>query len=211
MCTTAFIKRHILSLPEGEIFSTRELLNYGRRAAVDQCLYRLVKTGRIVRLAWGLFMKDNSTTVLPSVLIVAAKKAAAFGRRLSVDCTRAANILGLIDYDNSSITYSIEGHSTSFKYGNIKIYGKGVCTRKLSLDDETVGLAIKALCRIGKADCEKYTLAAATRHFNSKDRLRFKQSCHLMPAWLTNLFQNSTKHYQSIAIEPRALSQTWHQ
>jgi Family of unknown function (DUF6088) len=189
MCTSTFIKRHILELPKGMIFSTREMLNYGKRSAVDQCLYRLVKMGRIIRLTWGMFMKDDSSRELPSPLTVAMEKARAFGRRISQDAVDAAKILALVNEGNKNITYATDGHSTSFKYGQSIIHLRGLCARKMSLGDDPVGLAIKALWQLGRKHCGQNTLAIATRNFTRQDRLQFNKSCGIMPAWMTNLFK----------------------
>jgi hypothetical protein len=189
MDTSTFIRRHILRLPNGMIFSTREMLNYGKRSAVDQCLYRLVKTGRIVRLAWGLFIKENPGTALPSTLIVATEKAKAFGRRILSDAADAAKLLGLTTFGNSRLTYAIQGYSSSFKYGKTTIHFKGICARKMALGDDLVGLAIKALWQFGKERCDQHAIAKATAQFNRPERMQFHQSCHLMPAWMTNIFK----------------------
>jgi hypothetical protein len=188
MYTSTFIRRHILRLPEGAIFSTREMLNYGRRSAVDQCLRRLVKSGRIIRLAWGLFMKDDVGTNKPSPLTVAKEKARAFGRKLMIDAADAAKLLGLTSFGNEQITYAIQGNSSSFKYGKMTIHLKGTCARKMSLGDDPVGLAIKALWRLGQKYCKQNNLSLATKKFTRPDRLQFKQSFHLMPAWLAEIF-----------------------
>jgi hypothetical protein len=191
MCTSSFIKRHILELPKGMIFSTRDLLNYGRRSAVDQCLYRLVKTGRIIRLAWGLFMTENSDNAPPSSLQVAREKAKAFGKQILTDAIDTAKVLGLTAFgSNQSIAYAIQGHSSSFKYGQISIHFKGTCARKISLGDSAVGLAIRALWQMGRRDCNKLTIARATNQFSRVERQQFRQSCHLMPAWMTNIFMS---------------------
>jgi len=187
MCTSAFIKRHISSLPEGSIFSTRDMLNYGRRSAVDQCLYRLVKIGRIIRLAWGLFIK-NDFRKMPSVLQVAREKAKAFGRRIMIEGADAAKLLGFKAFGNERTTYAILGHSSSFRYGNIAVYFKGVCPRKMSLGDDAVGIAVKAMWRLGKEYCQQNSLMPITGRFARHDRLQFKQSFHLMPAWMADIF-----------------------
>ncbi len=188
MYTSTFIRRHILRLPKGAIFSTRELLNYGRRSAVDQCLYRLVKIGRIIRLAWGLFIKDDIGTTLPSPLTVAKEKARAFGRQILTDAVDAAKLLGMKVSDSTKIRYAVQGHSSSFRYRAITIHFRGICARKMSLGDGPVGLAIRALWQLGPLHCDQRAIALATAHFNRPQRLQFRQSCHIMPTWMTSLF-----------------------
>ena len=53
MLTISSIQRFISALPKNRIFTTREVLIFGTRGAVDRALGRLVKTERIVRLATG--------------------------------------------------------------------------------------------------------------------------------------------------------------
>jgi Family of unknown function (DUF6088) len=189
MCTSTFIRKHILNLPKGMIFSTREMLNYGKRSAVDQCLYRLVKSGRIIRLAWGLFMKDDSDIVKPSTFTVAKEKARAFGKTILSRTLNPARFYGKADFNNENISYPIQGHSSSFKYGETTINFQGICMRKISLGDASVGLAISELWRLGNKHCNQHILATATVEFNRSERLQFHQSCHLMPSWMTNLFK----------------------
>ena len=52
--TSTFVRRHVNCLPPDVLFSTRELLQYGKRSAVDQSLSRLVKRGDIIRLTRGI-------------------------------------------------------------------------------------------------------------------------------------------------------------
>jgi hypothetical protein len=189
MCTSTFIKRHILELPKGKIFSTREMLNYGKRSAVDQCLYRLVKTGRIIRLAWGLFMTEDCGVALPSAEQVAKEKARAFGRQILTDAVDAAKIFGLTDFGNSQITYAIQGHSSWFSYRGMSIRFRGICQRKMSLGDNSIGLAVRALWQVGKQSCDRLSIMRATAKFSRQERLQFRQSCGIMPAWLSSIFK----------------------
>ncbi len=105
MYTSSQIRRHIFRLHDNAIFSTREFLNFGKRAAVDKCLSRLVKRGEIIRLARGLFKRFDGNT-LPLTRIVADCKAKAFGKQIVTHALDAATII-----------YSINGHSSKFRYG----------------------------------------------------------------------------------------------
>jgi Family of unknown function (DUF6088) len=187
MSTSAFIKRHIFKLLPRVIFSTRDMLNYGPRAAVDQCLYRLVKSGRIIRLAWGLFMKEEYDGPLPTILEVAKAKAGAFGRKIISDAADAAKRLELTNVANGRTTYAINSGSSSFRYNHQVIHFKGISARKLFLGDELVGQSIRALWSVGKADCDEEMVSMAMARFSRPERKQFRQSLHLMPSWMTDL------------------------
>ncbi len=79
MSTTAFIRRHINGLREGQMFESFDLLMYGTRANVDFALKELIKKRRIVRLARGIFMRGDESTKLPSPEELARFKANCLG------------------------------------------------------------------------------------------------------------------------------------
>jgi hypothetical protein len=188
MWTTSHIRKFIFNLPKGVIFSTRELLNFGKRAAVDQCLSRLVKKGDIRRLAWGLFMREDFDVATPSTIVIATEKARAFGRQIRVDGLEAARRLGLLSFcEPHEITYATDGRSSSFKINNIRISFKGVGARKMALGNTPVGLAIRALWELGKEACQPKLIERATIKFNRAERRQLRQSRHLMPFWMANL------------------------
>ena len=73
-----FIQRHIRMLPARQIFTTREVLIYGTRTAVDSALSRMVEREVIARLARGVFVRDDSAE--PTVAEIASAKAKAYGK-----------------------------------------------------------------------------------------------------------------------------------
>ncbi len=186
MYTSVLIKRHIFGLEKSAIFSTRALLNYGTRAAVDQCLYRLVKSGKIVRLAWGLFMREGSDNPKPSLLAIATEKAKAFSRRILAYGVGSEHLIGLTRFSNERTVYVTDGCASSFCCGQTRIYFKRICPRKMSLQQSSVGRVIGALWQLGKASCTKSLLSKVASQFTQQKRKEFHHSAHLMPAWMTN-------------------------
>lgn len=75
------VRRQIRRIPSDIIFTTRQLLNYSTRAIVDKTLSNLVKSGHIVRLARGVFIRDGSN--IPSLYQIAYAKARAFGKEIT--------------------------------------------------------------------------------------------------------------------------------
>jgi hypothetical protein len=187
MWTTSHIRKFIFKLPKGVIFSTRQLLNFGKRSAVDQCLCRLVKRGDIRRLAWGLFMRNDAAVPMPSMRNIAMEKAKAFGRQIILDGSEAARLLGLVVSGNQKVVYATNARSSSFRVNNIRIYFKGVSARKMLLGDTAVGLAIRALWQLGKNACQAKDIESATIKFNRLDRQQLRQSRYLMPFWMSDL------------------------
>ena len=184
MCTMSFVRRHISLLPEGQLFTTRALLLYGSRSAVDSALFRLVRAERIRRLARGVFIRIDSRTREPSVNEVATIKAVSFGRQIFCHGETAGAKLGLIDRCNRQIAYAIDGRSSSFRFGNITIHFRSAVQRKLKVGDGQVGRAIRALWYVGAAFCDTPMAKEATRYFTRKEIDETLHHYGLLPAWM---------------------------
>src|SRR5271155_2175776 len=119
MGTTSNIISHINRLSKDQIFTTRELLSYGSRTAIDKALGRMVKSERIVRLCRGVFIRDPGLKK-PTALEVARAKAHAFGKRIAVYGANIAKELGLVDFFPTEPVFLVSGRSSSFRYGLIR-------------------------------------------------------------------------------------------
>ncbi len=191
MYTAVLIRRHINQLKNDKPFSIRDFLNYGSRNAVDQVFYRLVKSGQIIRIARGIFIKDTSP--MPSVLEVALTKAAAFCKSLVTHGSQAAQQLRLstnIGPQREAI-YACSGSSSSFRFGNIRIRFIAASPRKICLGDELSGLAIRALWYLRKPNCSSQLVCDALAQFNRHDRQALRQKIKIMPSWLASYFIDS--------------------
>lgn len=79
LCRT-LIRKHLSLLKPGEIFTTRDLLSYGRRNTIDKATYDFVKAGYITRLAFGVFVVTHKSRKSYTVAEIVTRKAIAFGK-----------------------------------------------------------------------------------------------------------------------------------
>lgn len=91
----AEIRRHIAGLPEGAIFRTKDVLQCGMRNAIDQTLWRMVKSNEIERLARGLFVSTRTRKVDYSDYEIAVAKTKGFGNQIVLTGQDCAEELGL--------------------------------------------------------------------------------------------------------------------
>lgn len=83
MCSTASkVLTQIKDFGSDVVFTTRQLLPCGTRAAVDHALSRLVSKNVIRRLAVGVFIAVAAVTQSPSIYDIASAKAIAFRKRI---------------------------------------------------------------------------------------------------------------------------------
>jgi len=184
MCTE-YIYRHIQKLPATCIFTTRELLRYGNRGAVDQTLYRMVRSGFIVRLARGVFVRDD--TLQPTKRQIALAKAIAWGKQLVAHAESVLNDLGLPVTGNFTQAFAVNAHSSSYWTIRGRVYLKGIGTRKMKLCESKVGQIVYCLWYLGQSHCTTQDVARASANFGRSERKQFLDASSLMPAWLNRI------------------------
>jgi len=183
----SMIKRYINLLPTGQIFTTRDVLQFGTRAAVDKAIQRLILKQFICRLARGVFVKDRFRRKTYSDLEIAHAKAAAFGRRILL-----APIV-VDDPDSRKFgepecdqIFYIDGHTSSFKIGDKTITLKHSAPRKLRLTSTKAGEVARALWNLGPRVADRQMLNQANLLFRGDDQLIFRKNIRWMPAWLSD-------------------------
>lgn len=179
----ASVLLHILRLSPTTVFTTRDVLQYGRRGAIDQCLYRMVKTNFIRRLARGVFVRDPH--VNPSPEEIAEIKARSFGKLIFRHATNILHDLGIPHSDGKQENrFAINGHSSSFKSIHGKISFHGVAQRKAKLCETKAGRRVFALWHFSENNLIDKAVKVACRDLKRTDRDDLRRCSSLMPAWL---------------------------
>ena len=189
MWTKTFIRNHIAKLKDDAIFTTREMLGYGKRAYVDWALWEMVHSGEIIRVAWGVFVKCNHPA--PDTITereVAGVKAAAFGKRLMSEGADVACEQGLPAAANDVAVYQTDGRSTKFRHVLRKtwVFLKGTSARKMRLGDEKIGAAVRGLWHLKEEKCTESIIRRVLRKMNRTEREDMQLSIRWMPSWLSD-------------------------
>ena len=136
------------------VFSAKHQSGLGTRAAIDQALSRLVKDGKIRRLARGLYDLPQIHPVLgplsPNPDAIATAATEHVGHRLQISPARAANALGLSSQVPAKMVYLTDGSSRKIKIGQQVIYLKHAGPRALLGAGTKAGIALQALRAVGK-------------------------------------------------------------
>jgi hypothetical protein len=186
MGCTSLIYRHVRGLPKTTMFSTRELLQYGTRGAVDQVLYRMVKTGFIFRLARGIFIRDASKA--PSAKQIAQFKAETFGGTVFPHAEKVLNDLEIQSKPKREyFRFVVNRRSSSFQTYKGRVVLQGIGVRKAKLCEHDAGRVLYALWYLGDRICTKDIVASAINGFGRTDREELRRSSALMPAWLHHM------------------------
>lgn len=185
MWTTAKIRRYINSLDEWQLFTTRDVIGFGMRAAVDQALSRLVKSGFIRRVARGVFTRPGPGEHAYSVFAVARVKAESFGRVIVTHGQDCAEVPGLPASAVKRTIYAVSGRTSSFRFDGKTICLQAASPRRLMTGEGVVGRVLRALWHRGRTGCDWETVVApALSLLGRRGRLEVFERLNLMPDWL---------------------------
>jgi hypothetical protein len=187
MWTISQIRRLANKLPKGELFTTRDCLLFGSRAAVDKAISRLVDFGELRRITRGVFCKSSDNNRRYSVLEVAAVKARAFGKEIYTHGIDAAHKLKLLAEGNKTPTFATNGCTSMFRYRGVAICLKGVSRRKTHFQDTATGLLIRAVWQLGKRNSSREIVWAAPFSRLRTDRQQLLCAVRLMPSWMREI------------------------
>jgi hypothetical protein len=186
MWVTTYVKRHVFRLPKDQPFTTRDCLIYGVRSAVDQALYRLVKTGIIRRLARGIFVRDQKKYF--TVLEIANIKAEAFGHKIMRHDFVIPSEVNNLATPIIEPKLFINSRSSQFCVDGKVIKLRGTADRKMKLDGGKAGQALKALWKMGRDNVNLDAITRATSGFTRTDRQEIIHYMKWLPAWLGGYF-----------------------
>ena len=117
------VLNNIEQLPLGEPFTTKHFLSFGPRTSIDQALSRLVRKGKITRLASGIFVRPQENSyvgkVMPEPNKIVEAYAQSIGATVQVHGAQAAKLFGLSTQAPTQIVYYSSGPSKKFKIGKL--------------------------------------------------------------------------------------------
>ncbi len=147
------IVEQIRALPEGRYLTAKELLHLGSRPAVDQALSRLARSGRLIRVSRGLYVRPIQGQ-FGSRPPAASKTVEALGEQRGETVVRhgaaAANVLGLTTQMPVREVYLTSGRSRELKLGAQIVELRHAPAWQLVLPGSVAGDVVRALAWLGE-------------------------------------------------------------
>jgi hypothetical protein len=191
MTITERVTNKIKGLPIGEPFSSTQLLSFGPRAAVDQCLSRLVKAEAITRVSRGVYVKPKLNryvgAVAPEPMEVVKAKLPQ-NEILQIHGAEAARQMQLSTQVPTQPVFYTQGSNREFRIGGLKVKLKHVSPRKLILGTRPAGVAFSALWFVGKQNVTPSVIAKVKQKLPPEEFRFLSESKWAMPAWMANAF-----------------------
>lgn len=180
------ILTHASKLPEGVPLTAKGLLHLGNRAAIDQALSRLARTGTVIRLGCGLYALPVETRFgkrPPAPEKVVAESARLRGETIATHGAAAANRLGLTTQVPMRIRYLTSGRSRKVAVGAQLIELEHAPRWQLTNANMESGEAIRALAWNGQPQARE-TLARLKSRLTQQAREELVASRASLPTWL---------------------------
>jgi hypothetical protein len=179
------INEYVKSISHGKLFTTRDLLGFGKRAAVDQATHRAVKSGEWQRTARGVFCKKESAVpYMFDRLEVMKCKAIAFGKDVALKHQFQKDTKKLV-IENARLF--ISGHDTQFGLRGDNAILKLKGHRKIRVANSKGGDHAFAHWSHGKRNYNQKELSDLLVETLSLDQL--KDLCdqyRFLPAWIND-------------------------
>lgn len=173
----------------GFVFTAKDFLDLGSRAAVDQALARLSAGGDIRRIDRGVYdlprVHPRAGALWPSADDVVHAVARQTDSHVKRSGALAANALGLSTQVPAHTIWLTDGPSRRVHLGKLLVVLKHAGRVDMLLPDTTAGLAIVALRHLGRdAASDPALLDQLARRLDDTDKASLRRVRRQLPGWL---------------------------
>jgi predicted transcriptional regulator of viral defense system len=187
---TGKIIRRIKAKRRGWVFTPKDLLDIGTRAAVDKVLSRLVKQGMIRRLGHGLYDFPKTHKLLgvlsPNADNIARAVASKTGDIAHPSGAMAANMLGLSTQVPAKPVYLTNGVSRTAKLGSQTIAIKHARVPIIHNAPVKVNYTLQALSYLGKSSIDDQVINRFSKILSDSDMRDLHAVMSHMPGWMAD-------------------------
>ncbi len=180
------IIEHAKLLPESTPICAGVLLHLGSRAAVDQALSRLARSGMLIRICQGIYMRpveNRFGRCAPNVEKGLGALAALWGETIVPCGGGAAHVLGLTTQVPVRSVYLTSGPDRRLRFGNLEIELRHAPRWQLVAPHRRAGDVIRALAWLGPAETAD-GLQTVLPSLSREDIDELAEARATMPHWM---------------------------
>jgi len=186
----------------GKVYTSKDLLHLGSRAAIDQTLSRLVRAGELQRLARGLYYYPKSNprlgiAVAASPDEIAGALARQTGSRIVPSGALAANQLGLSTQVPAKHVYLTDGRSREVRVGNQVFAMKHVAPKELPIGSPVSAAVFQALRYLGTDSIDEDVIARLRRRVSAKQQRELLRDARYTTGWIGDIVRKIASHTPS--------------
>lgn len=186
------VQNQIIRIPRGKPFPINAIGEEASYANVRQVLSRLVKSGEIMRVTRGIYVRPKEVPyigrVLPSSDEVVKAISKQTGEIITPHGAEAVRILHLSTQVPVRPIYNTNGTSRKIKLGKQTITLKHVSQRKQVKPGTITGLVIAALWYVGKNNVTQITINTLKERLSEQQFTEVLRHTNQMPVWMAQAF-----------------------
>ena len=191
------ILRRVAKQGRGWAFTPHDFADLGDPRGIGMALTRLVRDGKIRRVARGLYDCPHPHPVLgqTGATADAVVDAVARGRhlRLLPSPQVAANQLGLTTQVPAQMIYQTDGAPSKVLLGKRQIVFRRNTGRNLALAGRASGLVAQALRDVGNGKVTSDTIQHLRQRLDAPAKKQLATDLALVPAWMRPIFLQITR------------------
>lgn len=180
------IMEHASTLQEGTPLCPRALLHMGNRTAVDQALSRLARSGELMRIFQGVYLRPIKTRFgirAPRLEAVLASLSDLWGEIIVPSGGATANFLGLTPQNPIRPVYFTSGPNRELRFGKLIVELRHASRSQLTAPHTKAGDIIRALLWLGPEEVEDH-LEKLWLTLSRKDLDELATARSTMPSWM---------------------------
>ncbi len=180
------IMEHAEALPEATPLRPAALLHLGNRAAVDQALSRLARSGDLMRICQGVYMRPIETRFglrAPRVPQAVAALSKMWGETIVPCGGAAANRLRLTTQNPVRTVYLTSGPNRRLHFGSSIVELRHAPRWQLAVPHRKAGDVIRALAWLGPEEVED-GLESVLSTLSDADRDELAVARAVLPIWM---------------------------
>lgn len=182
------IMEHTEAMPEATPICSAALLHLGKRSAVNQALSRLARSGRLMRIYRGVYMRAIQTRFgvgSPRLEQALDALSALWGEIIVPNGGGAANWLGLTTQNPIRSVYLTSGRDRRLYFGKHPVDLRHAPRWQLAVPHRTAGVVIRALAWLGPREVEE-SLDAVLPKLSKEDLDDLSTARAVMPKWMAD-------------------------
>ena len=164
----------------------KSLLHLGKRGAVNQALSRLARSGRLMRICQGVYMRPIQTRFgrcAPSIHKSLRALSELWGETIVPNGGGAANWLGLTTQNPIRSVYLTSGRNRRLYFGKHPVDLRHAPRWQLAAPHRKAGVVIRALAWLGPQEVED-SLDAVLSQLSQRELNELAAARAVMPRWL---------------------------
>jgi hypothetical protein len=193
------IESELKSRKRGKIYFAGDFGSFGTPEAVKKSLLRFEKSGKIIRLAHGIYLyplidkKLGLGILFPSVETIAKEIARRDKARIVPTGLYALNVLGLSTQIPANIVFHTDGAPRKIKVYNQSITFKHVVPKNLAYKSELFMLVVSAFKEIGQQSVTEKDIEIVKKALSRESKENILEDMNLAPVWIRKIIQQGNE------------------